>query len=186
MSKSSRFSKVVAVPVGDVHAVASSEEYLLTLDPESSSTLIVESAERTEEPDGSVRAVVVAVQPAADGSAAEGTEAAEAADGESPATGALSVEQTTVVTPVVGGQFTVTSTTPLPKGLGTMTTELVYRGQAEGSGDTTDVDAVVTADVGVPLVGGKIARKLLENAEQSIDTALARISRQAGMSGSSE
>lgn len=183
MSKSSSFSKVVAVPVGDVHAVASSEEYLLTLDPESSSTLIVESAERTEEPDGSVRAVVVAVQPAADGSAAEG---AEAADGESPATQALSVEQTTVVTPVVGGQFTVTSTTPLPKGLGTMTTELVYRGQAEGSGDTTDVDAVVTADVGVPLVGGKIARKLLENAEQSIDTALARISRQSGMSGSSE
>ena len=63
MAKSVNYTKSVGLPVARAHAVVTSEAYLLTVDETSdgsSSNLVVESGERTVEPDGTVNAAVVA------------------------------------------------------------------------------------------------------------------------------
>lgn len=180
MAKSVNYTKSVGLPVARAHAVVTSEAYLLTVDETSdgsSSNLVVESGERTVEPDGTVNAAVVASQPASTSD-----------DGASIP--AMSVEQTTVVTPLVGGRFTVSSVTALPKGMGSMTLLLEYRGGqdstdgqdavsdvASDAAAVTAVDATVTAEVKIPLLGGKLAAKLLEKAEDSVDKAIRRVNR---------
>ncbi|MGO1950193.1 MAG: DUF2505 family protein [Mycobacteriaceae bacterium] len=159
MAKSVTFNKVIDHPVETVHSVVSSERYLLTVDDEPADGLTIGDTEREVAPDGSVHSRVVATRPAAK---------------KSPE---LTVEQTTDVTPFADGTFTATTVIPLPKGLGTMTNRLVYTGGADG---TTAVEAQVTADIGVPLIGGRLAGKLLGGAEEGIDKSLARIGRQAG------
>lgn len=183
MAKSVNYTKSVGLPVARAHAVVTSEAYLLTVDQTSdgsSSNLVVESGERTVEPDGTVNAAVVASQPASTSD-----------DGASIP--AMSVEQTTVVTPLVGGRFTVSSVTALPKGMGSMTLLLEYRGGqdttdgqdavsdvASDAAAVTAVDATVTAEVKIPLLGGKLAAKLLEKAEDSVDKAIRRVNRLSG------
>ncbi|MGO1419061.1 MAG: DUF2505 family protein [Candidatus Corynebacterium faecigallinarum] len=190
MAKSVNYTKSVGLPVARAHAVVTSEAYLLTVDETSdgsSSNLVVESGERTVEPDGTVNAAVVASQPASTSD-----------DGASIP--AMSVEQTTVVTPLVGGRFTVSSVTALPKGMGSMTLLLEYRGgqdSTDGQDAVSDavsdaaavtadavavtaVDATVTAEVKIPLLGGKLAAKLLEKSEDSVDKAIRRVNRLSG------
>ncbi|MGO1464567.1 MAG: DUF2505 family protein [Candidatus Corynebacterium faecigallinarum] len=187
MAKSVNYTKSVGLPVARAHAVVTSEAYLLTVDETSdgsSSNLVVESGERTVEPDGTVNDAVVASQPASTSD-----------DGASIP--AMSVEQTTVVTPLVGGRFTVSSVTALPKGMGSMTLLLEYRGgqdttdgqdavsdvasdAAADAAAVTAVDATVTAEVKIPLLGGKLAAKLLEKSEDSVDKAIRRVNRLSG------
>ncbi|HIW90479.1 MAG TPA: DUF2505 domain-containing protein [Candidatus Corynebacterium avicola] len=174
MARSVSCTRSVDLPVTQVRDVVTSEAYLLTVDQSSdgsgdgAANLVVDSGERTVEPDGAVNATVVATQQA-------GT------SGEGKSTPAMSVEQTTVVTPFLGDRFTVSSVTSLPKGMGSMTMVLEYRG---GQDAATAVDATVTADVKIPLLGRKIAAKLLEKAEDSVDKAVGKVERLAdGKSG---
>lgn len=168
-ARSVSYARSVDLPVTKVRDVATSEAYLLTVDQTSDSSadgaanLVVDSGERTVEPDGTVNATVVATQQA--GTSEEGK-----------STPAMSVEQTTVVTPLVGDRFAVSSVTALPKGMGSMTMVLGCRGVRDA---TTAVDATVTAEVKIPLLGRKVAAKLLEKAEASVDKAVGKMVRLA-------
>lgn len=159
MAKSVELTRTVDLPLETVHAVASSEEYLLTVDDASTSKLVVTEAEREVDADGTVRARVVAARQKDDGSPG------------------FAMEQTTDVTAIVDDGFTSTTVTPLPKGMGTMTVVMAYTRDGD---DSVHVDAEIIAEVGIPLVGGKIARKLVDGADKTVDNGLDRIVRLAG------
>ncbi|MEJ6550822.1 MULTISPECIES: hypothetical protein [unclassified Corynebacterium] len=162
MSKSAELTRTVDLPLEKAHQVASSETYLLTVDEASTSKLMVTDSEREVREDGSVYARVVAAREKDDGSPG------------------FSMEQTTEVTPLTGEGFTSTTVTPLPKGMGTMTVVMDYtRDGTRESGDSVTVNAEVIADVGIPLLGGRIAKKLVDSADKTVDSALERIVRLA-------
>lgn len=158
MAKSVEFERMIELPVEKAHEVASSETYLLTVDDESTSRLVINESERTVNDDGSVHARVVAAKEKEDGSAG------------------FSMEQSSDITPVQDGQFVSSTVTPLPKGMGTLTTVLAF---SRDTDETTRVNAEVIADVGIPLVGGKLAGKLIEGAEDTVDGGLERLKRLA-------
>lgn len=159
MSASAEFERGIAHPLETVHAAATSEEYLLTVDDSSTSTFVVQDAEREVRDDGSVWARIVAVNEKEDG------------------TTGLSMEQTVDVTPVVDDGFTSTTVTPLPKGMGTVTVVMVFVRDGDAQ---VRVNAEVIAEVGIPLLGKKIAKKLIESAESTVDGGVGRLTRIAG------
>ncbi|MGP9725501.1 DUF2505 family protein [Corynebacterium sp. AOP40-9SA-29] len=159
MAKSVELTRTIELPLEKVHAVASSEEYLLTVDDASTSKLVVTEAEREQDADGGVRARVVAARQKDDGSPG------------------FAMEQTTDVTAIVDDGFTSTTVTPLPKGMGTMTVVMAYTRDGE---ESVHVDAEIIAEVGIPLLGGKIARKLVDSGDKTVDSGLDRIVRLAG------
>lgn len=158
MSKSAELTRTIDLPLDKVHEIASSETYLLTVDNASKSKLVVTEAEREVNEDGSVYARVVAAREKDDGSAG------------------FSMEQTSDITAIEDDGFTSTTVTPLPKGMGTMTVVMAYTRAGESS---ATVNAEIIAEVGIPLLGGKIAKKLVESADKTVDDGLERILRLA-------
>jgi hypothetical protein len=158
MTKTTEITRTIDLPLETVRDIVSSETYLLTVDDASTSKLVVSEAERNVDDDGTVHARVVAAQEKADGSPGFG------------------IEQITDVTTISGDGFVATTVTPLPKGIGTLTMVMGYTRAGES---TVTVNVEVIADVRIPLVGGKIAKKLLESSDEGVDKALDRIRRLA-------
>ncbi|MCJ7859164.1 DUF2505 family protein [Corynebacterium kalidii] len=158
MTKTTELTRTIDLPLETVRDIVSSEDYLLTVDDASTSKLVLSEAERTVDDDGTVHARVVAAQEKEDGSPGFG------------------IEQITDITPVSGDGFVATTVTPLPKGIGKLTMVMNYTRAGES---TVTAHIEVIADCRIPLVGGKIAKKLLESSDEGVDKAVDRIRRMA-------
>lgn len=184
MAKKKTFKRTIALSPAEVHGVLSSEEYLLRVDqPTDGSTVEIVDSDIARTPEGQVSAQLqVEITPA--GAAAEGataaTEVAEGSTGESgegeQAKPPMRLQQTTIVEPLSGETCVAETAMPLPQGLGQMRMHFTYTPQRKDP-QSSDVVIEVSVDVSVPvpMVGGMIARKILGDADNTIDKGLARI-----------
>lgn len=183
MAKKKTFKRTIALSPAEAYGVLSSEEYLLRVDqPTDGSTVEIVDSDIARTPEGQVTAQVqVEITPA--GSAAEGAgAAAEAADGAAGESGEgqpkqpMRLQQTTTVEPLTGETCVAETAMPLPQGLGEMRMHFTYTPQRKDP-QASDVVIEVSVDVNVPvpMVGGMIARKLLGDADKTIDKGLSRI-----------
>ena len=178
MAKKKTFKRTIALSPAEAYGVLSSEEYLLRVDqPTDGSTIEIIDSDIGRTPEGRVTArVQVEITPA--GAAAEGT--AEGAAGESGEEGRpkqpMRLQQTTTVEPLSGETCVAEAAMPLPQGLGEMRMHFTYNPQRKDS-QSSDVVIEVSVDVSVPvpMVGGMITRKILGDADKTIDKGLARI-----------
>ena len=67
--------------------------------------------------------------------------------------------------------FRFSTITPLA-GMGTMFTDMQIRPDSTGQG--SDVETEVKVDTSIPIIGGKLAKHLLENSEQTVEKGLKR------------
>ena len=183
MAKKKTFKRTIALSPAEAHGVLSSEEYLLHVDqPTDGSTVEIVDSDIARTPEGQVTAQLqVEITPA--GAAAEGAgAAAEAADGAAGESGEgqpkqpMRLQQTTTVEPLTGETCVAETAMPLPQGLGEMCMHFTYTPQRKDP-QSSDVVIEVSVDVSVPvpMVGGMIARKILGDADNTIDKGLARI-----------
>lgn len=183
MAKKKTFKRTIALSPAEAYGVLSSEEYLLRVDqPTDGSTVEIVDSDIARAPEGQVTAQLqVEITPA--GAAAEGAgAAAEAADGAAGESGEgqpkqpMRLQQTTTVEPLMGETCLAETAMPLPQGLGEMRMHFTYTPQRKDP-QSSDVVIEVSVDVSVPvpMVGGMIARKLLGDADNTIDKGLARI-----------
>ena len=183
MAKKKTFKRTIALSPAEAYGVLSSEEYLLRVDqPTDGSTVEIVDSDIARAPEGQVTAQLqVEITPA--GAAAEGAgAAAEAADGAAGESGEgqpkqpMRLQQTTTVEPLMGETCLAETTMPLPQGLGEMRMHFTYTPQRKDP-QSSDVVIEVSVDVSVPvpMVGGMIARKLLGDADKTIDKGLSRI-----------
>ena len=188
MAKKKTFKRTIALSLAEVHDVLSSEEYLLRVDqPEDGSTVEMIDSQVDRDEQGRVTAKVeVEITPAE--TAAEGAEAAEqVAEGEVPddqdagsqKKGPMRFQQTTVVEPLDGDTCTAETAMPLPQGMGEMRMHFTYTPKRNAE-DTSDVKIEVSVEVNVPvpMLGGIVARKILNNSDETIDKGLARIEKE--------
>jgi hypothetical protein len=145
----------IAVPIERVREVTVSEEFLLTLDTDDAAMRIRDGHREVHE-DGSVDATVTAV-------VGEGDKELEM------------IQKTEVSEVREDGSFSIFTSVPLPKDIGTMATNQVYRPE----GDATLLESTVAVEVHIALVGAKIASKVLEGAPSSTEKGVARILRLA-------
>lgn len=183
MAKKKTFKRAIALSPAEAYGVLSSEEYLLRVDqPTDGSTVEIVDSDIARAPEGQVTAQLqVEITPA--GAAAEGAgAAAEAADGAAGESGEgqpkqpMRLQQTTTVEPLMGETCLAETAMPLPQGLGEMRMHFTYTPQRKDP-QSSDVVIEVSVDVSVPvpMVGGMIARKLLGDADKTIDKGLSRI-----------
>ncbi|OFS18626.1 DUF2505 family protein [Corynebacterium sp. HMSC27B11] len=183
MAKKKTFKRTIALSPAEAHGVLSSEEYLLHVDqPTDGSTVEIVDSDIARTPEGQVTAQLqVEITPA--GAAGEGAgAAAEAADGAAGESGEgqpkqlMRLQQTTTVEPLTGETCVAETAMPLPQGLGEMRMHFTYTPQRKDP-QSSDVVIEVSVDVSVPvpMVGGMIARKILGDADNTIDKGLARI-----------
>ena len=183
MAKKKTFKRAIALSPAEAYGVLSSEEYLLRVDqPTDGSTVEIVDSDIARAPEGQVTAQLqVEITPA--GAAAEGAgAAAEAADGAAGESGEgqpkqpMRLQQTTTVEPLMGETCLAETAMPLPQGLGEMRMHFTYTPQRKDP-QSSDVVIEVSVDVSVPvpMVGGIIARKLLGDADKTIDKGLSRI-----------
>ena len=183
MGKKKTFKRTIALSPAEAYGVLSSEEYLLRVDqPTDGSTVEIVDSDIARAPEGQVTAQLqVEITPA--GAAAEGAgAAAEAADGAAGESGEgqpkqpMRLQQTTTVEPLMGETCLAETAMPLPQGLGEMRMHFTYTPQRKDP-QSSDVVIEVSVDVSVPvpMVGGMIARKLLGDADKTIDKGLSRI-----------
>lgn len=183
MAKKKTFKRAIALSPAEAYGVLSSEEYLLRVDqPTDGSTVEIVDSDIARTPEGQVTAQLqVEITPA--GAAAEGAgAAAEAADGAAGESGEgqpkqpMRLQQTTTVEPLTGETCVAETAMPLPQGLGEMRMHFTYTPQRKDP-QSSDVVIEVSVDVSVPvpMVGGMIARKILGDADNTIDKGLARI-----------
>lgn len=183
MAKKKTFKRTIALSPAEAYGVLSSEEYLLRVDqPTDGSTVEIVDSDIARTPEGQVTAQLqVEITPA--GAAAEGAgAAAEAADGAAGESGEgqpkqpMRLQQTTTVEPLTGETCVAETAMPLPQGLGEMRMHFTYTPQRKDP-QSSDVVIEVSVDVSVPvpMVGGMIARKILGDADNTIDKGLARI-----------
>ena len=183
MAKKKTFKRTIALSPAEAYGVLSSEEYLLRVDqPTDGSTVEIVDSDIARAPEGQVTAQLqVEITPA--GAAAEGAgAAAEAADGAAGESGEgqpkqpMRLQQTTTVDPLMGETCLAETAMPLPQGLGEMRMHFTYTPQRKDP-QSSDVVIEVSVDVSVPvpMVGGMIARKLLGDADKTIDKGLSRI-----------
>lgn len=183
MAKKKTFKRTIALSPAEAHGVLSSEEYLLRVDqPTDGSTVEIVDSDIARTPEGQVTAQLqVEITPA--GAAGEGAgAAAEAADGAAGESGEgqpkqpMRLQQTTTVEPLTGETCVAETAMPLPQGLGEMRMHFTYTPQRKDP-QSSDVVIEVSVDVSVPvpMVGGMIARKILGDADNTIDKGLARI-----------
>ena len=183
MAKKKTFKRTIALSPAEAYGVLSSEEYLLRVDqPTDGSTVEIVDSDIARAPEGQVTAQLqVEITPA--GAAAEGAgAAAEAAVGAAGESGEgqpkqpMRLQQTTTVEPLMGETCLAETAMPLPQGLGEMRMHFTYTPQRKDP-QSSDVVIEVSVDVSVPvpMVGGMIARKLLGDADKTIDKGLSRI-----------
>lgn len=177
MSHSKQVNRTIDLSIHDVYEVVSSEAFLLTDEGmvEQTESQIIE-AEREVLPDGRVWARV--------GVRASQKELQELSkDGEAP----IAYQETYVSRPDETGAFEVKAEMDLPMKMGTMDTHFVYapvtngapRSAGEAGFGQTAVEAILTADVSIPMIAGKLEKHLLKAADKTVDSSLARIKRLA-------
>ena len=172
MSHSKQVNRTIDLSIHDVYEVVSSEAFLLTDEGmvEQTESQIIE-AEREVLPDGRVWARV--------GVRASQKELEELSkDGEAP----IAYQETYVSPPDETGAFEVKAEMDLPMKMGTMDTHFIYAPVTGGAGEfaaegvaETAVEAILTADVSVPLIAGRLEKHLLKAADKTVDNSLARI-----------
>lgn len=173
MSHSKQVNRTIDLSIHDVYEVVSSEAFLLTDEGmvEQTESQIIE-AEREVLPDGRVWARV--------GVRASQKELEELSkDGQAP----IAYQETYVSRPDETGAFEVKAAMDLPMKMGTMDTHFVYAPVVDGVPEDavqtdptqTVVEAILTADVSVPLIAGKLEKHLLKAADKTVDNSLARI-----------
>lgn len=172
MSHSKQVNRTIDLSIRDVYEVVSGETFLLTVEGmvEQTESQIIE-AEREVLPDGRVWARV--------GVRASQKELEELSkDGQAP----IAYQETYVSRPDETGAFEVKAAMDLPMKMGTMDTHFVYAPIAGGKGEAaaegaaeTAVEAILTADVSVPLIAGRLEKHLLKAADKTVDNSLARI-----------
>ena len=183
MAKKKTFKRTIALSPAEAYGVLSSEDYLLHVDqPTDGSTVEIVDSDIARTPEGQVTAQLqVEITPA--GAAGEGAgAAAEAADGAAGESGEgqpkqlMRLQQTTIFEPLTGETCVAETAMPLPQGLGEMRMHFTYTPQRKDP-QSSDVVIEVSVDVSVPvpMVGGMIARKILGDADNTIDKGLARI-----------
>lgn len=178
MAKKKTFKRTIALSPAEVHGVLSSEEYLLRVDqPTDGSTVEIVDSNIARTPEGRVTAQLqVEITPA--GTAAETAEgsASEPGSEASQPKQPMQLQQTTTVEPLTGETCVAETAMPLPQGLGEMRMHFTYNPQRKGP-QSSDVVIEVSVDVSVPvpMVGGMIARKILGDADKTIDKGLGRI-----------
>lgn len=151
-TKATTVIREIDLPLDRIHDVVASEEFLLTVDDDGSSALLLSDGVRTVQPDGSVTAAITAT-------VGEGEDAL------------VMVQHTEVSVPAEDGSFTVFTSVPLSNGIGTMATNQVYR----PDGAVTRLESTVAVEVNIALMGGKIAAHVLAGAESSTDRGVERI-----------
>ncbi|AGP30193.1 hypothetical protein [Corynebacterium terpenotabidum] len=144
------------LPIGRIREVVVTEDFLLTVDDVDGTSVQLSDGVREVHDDGSVTASVTATT------------------GEGKSAQAM-VQHTEVSAVEEDGSFSVFTSVPLPKDLGTMATNQIYR----ADGDESRVQTTVAVEIHVPVVGAKIAARILDGAESSTDAGLARIRRLA-------
>lgn len=172
MSHSKQVNRTIGLSIHDVYEIVSSEAFLLTDEGmvEQTESQIIE-AEWEVLPDGRVWARV--------GVRASQKELEDLSkDGEAP----IAYQETYVSPPDETGAFEVKAEMDLPMKMGTMDTHFVYAPIAGGNGEAaaegvaeTAVEAILTADVSVPLIAGRLEKHLLKAADKTVDNSLARI-----------
>lgn len=191
-TKRKRFVHEIHVPPATAHAVVASERYLLTMDGSEvdPGTTVVTESEYDRREDGSVYARAVAgtapddsagTDDAVSAEDTEDTEGGEDGDGADAggASAPVRMEQTSEISAAApDGSFTMDSTVPLPRGLGTMRT--LQRFAPTTDATVTRVSTEVTVEVDLPIVGGKIAKKLIDGTEGSTARSLHRVEVLAG------
>lgn len=190
MAKKKKFTLHSALPIQELHAVLTSERYLLTNEGiENPGNSRVVEAEQSVRDDGTVAARVHMASQISAGGAAEHPEAAAAGgdevgvekDNQPPASGPkeMHVEQTTTVSPIEedrkGLNFRFATIMPLPGRMGTVFTDMDIRPDDAGTGSDVTVD--VRVDTSIPIVGPKLAKHLLGNSEESVSKGLRRAER---------
>ena len=181
MAKKKTFKRTIALSPAEAYGVLSSEKYLLHVDqPTDGSTVEIVDSDIARTLEGQVTShLQVEITPAA--AVAEGTAAsAEGSVGESDAEKdpkrPMRLQQTTIVEPLTGETCVAETAMPLPQGLGEMRMHFTYSPQRKDpqSGDVV-IEVSVDVSVPVPMVGGMIARKILGDADNTIDKGLGRI-----------
>lgn len=174
MAKKKNYRLHSDLPVDRLHAVMTSERYLLTKEEmlKADRAEVVE-VERNVAEDGSVTArmhmcsiIQVPAQPKQKGDR-------EKVDKE------MHIVQTTsasALQPHRNGQsFRFSMIMPLPANMGNMFTDMEMYPDSAGQG--TDVDVEVRVDTGIPIIGAKLAKSLLEDSEESVGNGLRRAER---------
>ena len=191
MAKKKTLKRTIALSPAEAYGVLSSEEYLLRVDqPTDGSTVEIVDSDIARAPEGQVTAQLqVEITPAgaaaegagaaaeaADGAAAEAADGAAGESGEGQPKQPMRLQQTTTVEPLMGETCLAETAMPLPQGLGEMRMHFTYTPQRKDP-QSSDVVIEVSVDVSVPvpMVGGMIARKLLGDADKTIDKGLSRI-----------
>lgn len=175
VAKKKKFTLHSPLPVQELHAVFSSERYLLTTDGVVSDREVhIAQANSEVREDGTVAARVEMVQAVPVNENAGGEEGGVEKT-ETNAPKELRIEQTTTVSPVEqnrqGMTFRFSTITPLA-GMGTMFTDMQILPDSTGQG--SDVETEVKVDTSIPIIGGKLAKHLLENSEQTVEKGLKR------------
>lgn len=190
MAKKKKFTLHSALPIQELHAVLTSERYLLTNEGiENPGSSRVVDADQSVRDDGTVTARVHMASQVKAAGAAEQPEA-EAAGGdevgvennEQPAASEpkeMHVEQTTTVSPIEedrkGLNFRFATIMPLPGRMGTVFTDMDVRPDDAGTG--SDVAVEMRVDTSIPIIGPKLAKHLLGNSEESVGKGLRRAER---------
>lgn len=186
MAKTKEFSSSVDLPIERVHQIVTSEQYLTTTDEMiTESTVEILHAERQVGDDGEVRAQVTVTSATPQDSDTPTEEKEHQPEGllnEDPheptgdgdSNGLETTQATIVSAPDADGSFRMISDTPLPNGMGEMSTTFSF--VPAGPSETT-VNVQAMANVKIPIVGGKLAKKLLESSEQTVENGLERVRR---------
>lgn len=187
MAKKKKFTLHSVLPIQELHAVLTSERYLLTNEGiENPGSSRVVEAEQSVRDDGTVTArvhmasqVKAAEQPEA--AAAGGDEVGVENNGQPAASEPkeMHVEQTTTVSPIEedrkGLNFRFATIMPLPGRMGTVFTDMDVRPDDAATG--SDVAVEMRVDTSIPIIGQKLAKHLLGNSEESVGKGLRRAER---------
>lgn len=155
-TKATTVIRTIDLPLDTVRQVIESDEFLYTLDDGGAGNTTLTAGERELREDGTVHTTVTATT-------GKGEDAV------------VLVQRVELSAPDEDGTFTLFTSVPLPRDLGTMATNQIFRDE---DGATT-LETTVAAEVNVPVVGQRIVEQLLSGAEDSTDRCVARIVRLA-------
>lgn len=185
MAKKTTFTLHSDLSVEQLHTVLSSQRYLLTKDEmeDAHKADIIDT--HYEVRDDNVVTSRVKMQQVRAGDVEQQGEAA--GEGEQQAPPPLVIEQTTHVTPLgsdkKGTGFRMSTIMPLPGGMGSVFTDMDMTPDPAAAGNPsqpgTDAHVEVRVDINIPLIGGKLAKQLLGNSEETVSKGLRRAARLA-------
>lgn len=166
MAKSKKLSRSIDLPIARVYEVVSSERYLLTTEEmDKADSLEIVDAHREVREDGSMTAAVISNY-----ILGEGAEKVE------------SVHLSHLSVPAEDGSFELRTELPMPQGMAVVTSDFSFS-PAEGSGDSsegaTSVEVEISVETKLPLLGAKLAKHLLNTADDGVDSGLGRVRRLA-------